>query len=76
MMLKGYIVLPLITFVLHFIQTVQGWKILGYNVGLPPSIKRDSYNPYCLINECCNKDWIKFRRWRKYLKETLTNCLY
>lgn len=52
-------------FIFSCIEIVLPWNIAGYDVKWP---KFDSYNPYCFAKECCNKDWIHFKRGRKYNK--------
>ncbi|XP_066252157.1 torsin-1A-like [Euwallacea similis] len=56
-------VFPVPFVIFYFIHSVWTWNMWEFK--LPQiNIKRDSYNPWCYNNECCNKDWIDFRRAR------------
>ncbi|KAL1509429.1 hypothetical protein ABEB36_004168 [Hypothenemus hampei] len=53
-----------------FSHSVWTFNFLGYNVNVNSLLA----NPYCKYTECCNDDWIKFRRNR--LMRNLTNHVY
>ncbi|XP_066147578.1 torsin-1A-like [Euwallacea fornicatus] len=69
-MLKIFPASVVIFYIIHSVSTWNMWQFKLPKINL----KRDSYNPWCYINECCNKDWINFKRAR--LQGNLTKYLF
>ncbi|XP_060527436.1 torsin-1A [Cylas formicarius] len=58
-----------IAFIIFLMRSASGWSFGSWI--LP---KVDSYNPYCFVKECCNKDWINFDR--EMLSKNLKGRVY
>ncbi|CAG9760886.1 unnamed protein product [Ceutorhynchus assimilis] len=60
------------TLFIFYFSNISAFSLLG--IPISPRLTNFRYNPYCLINECCNDGYIKFDRNR--LKRNLTEHVY
>ncbi|CAG9773075.1 unnamed protein product [Ceutorhynchus assimilis] len=62
-----------IAIIFYFSKIVSAHNLLGI-IPVSPLITNSQYNPYCLMNECCNDEYVKFDRHR--LMKNLTENVY